>query len=277
MKAQQKNMDALVEANKAAAAGYQDLFKKQIAIFEETMAEAQKQMKSFDATKIDPETAKAQGELAKAAFEKALANMQALAESAQKANAEAYEIVAARIKESISELQDMAGKVGRGVAGAKPLAPRGAGGSSLGVLTSRDPGMGEIGFDDFLKVDIRVGRVLRAEPFPEARKPALKLWIDFGPEIGTRKSSAQVTVHYAPEELVGRQVLAVVNFPPRQIGPFRSEVLTLGVADEGGAVVLVAPDLEVPLGRAAALNEAGRDGDGRLSRGRHADQRRRGL
>jgi tRNA-binding protein len=108
--------------------------------------------------------------------------------------------------------------------------------------------MSEIGFDDFLKVDIRVGRVLRAEAFPEARKPALKLWIDFGPEIGTRKSSAQVTGHYAPERLVGRQVLAVVNFPPRQIGPFRSEVLTLGVADEEGAVVLVVPDLEVPSG-----------------------------
>ena len=108
--------------------------------------------------------------------------------------------------------------------------------------------MSEISFDDFLKVDIRVGRVLRAEPFPEARKPALKLWIDFGPEFGTRKSSAQVTRHYAPEELVGRQVLAVVNFPPRQIGPFRSDVLTLGVADEGGAVVLVAPDLDVPSG-----------------------------
>jgi tRNA-binding protein len=108
--------------------------------------------------------------------------------------------------------------------------------------------MGEITFDEFLKVDIRVGRVLRAEPFPEARKPALKLWIDFGPEIGTRKSSAQVTEHYAPEALVGRQVLAVVNFPPRQIGPFRSEVLTLGVADAGGAVVLVAPDMEAPLG-----------------------------
>ena len=108
--------------------------------------------------------------------------------------------------------------------------------------------MSEISFDDFLKVDIRVGRVLRAEPFPEARKPALKLWIDFGPEFGTRKSSAQVTRRYAPEELVGRQVLAVVNFPPRQIGPFRSEVLTLGVADEGGAVVLVAPDLDVPSG-----------------------------
>jgi tRNA-binding protein len=108
--------------------------------------------------------------------------------------------------------------------------------------------MGEISFDEFLKVDIRVGRVLRAEPFPEARKPALKLWIDFGPEIGTRKSSAQVTAHYAPEALVGRQVLAVVNFPPRQIGPFRSEVLTLGVSDAGGAVVLVAGNFEVPLG-----------------------------
>jgi phasin family protein len=108
MKAQQKNMNALVEANKAAAAGYQDLFKMQMSIFEETMAEAQKQLKGFDATKIDPERAKAQGELAKAAFEKALANMQALAESAQKANSEAYEIVAARIKESIAELRDMA-------------------------------------------------------------------------------------------------------------------------------------------------------------------------
>ena len=110
MAAQQKNMDALVEANKAAAAGYQDLFKKQMAIFEETMAEAQKHLKSFDATKLDAETAKAQAELAKAAFEKALANMQALAESAQKANAEAYEIVSARIKESLAELRDMATK-----------------------------------------------------------------------------------------------------------------------------------------------------------------------
>ena len=108
--AQQKNMNALVEANKAAAAGYQDLFKKQMAIFEDTMAEAQKQMKGFDATKLDPENARAQGELAKAAFEKALANMQALAETAQKANADAYEIVAARIKESVAELRDMATK-----------------------------------------------------------------------------------------------------------------------------------------------------------------------
>jgi phasin family protein len=108
--AQQKNMNALVEANKAAAAGYQDLFKKQMAIFEETMAEAQQHLKSFDATKLDADTAKAQAELAKAAFEKALANMQALAESAQKANAEAYEIVSARIKESLAELRDMATK-----------------------------------------------------------------------------------------------------------------------------------------------------------------------
>ena len=106
--AQQKNMNALVEANKAAAAGYQDLFKKQMAIFEETMAEAQQHLKSFDATKLDAGAAKAQADLAKAAFEKALANMQALAEGAQKANAEAYEIVAARIKESIAELREMA-------------------------------------------------------------------------------------------------------------------------------------------------------------------------
>jgi phasin family protein len=110
MKAQQKNMDALVEANKAAAAGYQDLFKRQMAIFEETMGEAQKQLKSFEAPQIDTDKAKAQADLAKAAFEKALANMQALAEGAQKANSEAYEIVSARIKESLAELRDLAAK-----------------------------------------------------------------------------------------------------------------------------------------------------------------------
>ena len=106
----------------------------------------------------------------------------------------------------------------------------------------------EISFDDFLKVDIRVGRVVDAQPFPEARKPAFKLWIDFGPGIGTRKTSAQITEHYTLETLIGRQVMAVVNFPPRQIGPFMSEVLTLGVSDAEGNVVLLAPDREVPLG-----------------------------
>lgn len=108
--------------------------------------------------------------------------------------------------------------------------------------------MAEISFDDFMKVDIRCGTVLRAEPFPEAHKPAIKMWINFGPEIGEKKTSAQVTAHYAPESLVGKQVLAVVNFPPRQIGPFMSEVLVLGLPDAAGEVVLLAPDQEVPIG-----------------------------
>ena len=106
----------------------------------------------------------------------------------------------------------------------------------------------QIGFDDFLKVDVRVGTIVEAAPFPEARKPAIKLVIDFGGAIGRKKSSAQITRHYRPEDLPGRQVLAVVNFPPRQIGKFMSEVLTLGFADEEGAVILFAPDRGVPNG-----------------------------
>lgn len=108
--------------------------------------------------------------------------------------------------------------------------------------------MADISFDDFMAVDIRVGRVIRAAPFPEARKPAIKMWIDFGPEIGERKTSAQVTAHYTPEGLIGRMVMGVVNFPPRQIGPFMSEVLVLGVADPGGEIVLLSPDQDVPIG-----------------------------
>ena len=110
------------------------------------------------------------------------------------------------------------------------------------------PAAPEIAFNDFLAVDIRVGTVVSAEPYPEARKPAFKLVIDFGPAIGQKKTSAQITEHYTPETLLGRQVAAVVNFPPRQIGKFMSEVLTLGFADENGAVVLFKPDQKVPDG-----------------------------
>ena len=105
-----------------------------------------------------------------------------------------------------------------------------------------------ISYDDFQKVDIRVGRIVRAEPYPEARKPAIKLWVDFGPEVGEKRSSVQITVHYRPEDLIGKQVLGVVNFPPRQIGKFVSEVLVLGLPDADGAVVLIAPDKDVPVG-----------------------------
>jgi tRNA-binding protein len=108
--------------------------------------------------------------------------------------------------------------------------------------------MGEITFDDFMAVDIRVGQITRAEPFPEARKPAIKLWVDMGPELGIKKSSAQITVHYDVDTLVGRKVMAVVNFPPRQIGPVMSEILVLGVPDPDGEVVLLKPDLDVPIG-----------------------------
>ncbi len=105
-----------------------------------------------------------------------------------------------------------------------------------------------ITYADFEGVDIRVGRITRAEPFPEARKPAYKLWVDFGPEIGEKRSSAQITKHYTLDDLVGRQVLGVVNFPPRQIGPVLSEVLVLGLPDADGAVVLIGPGHDVPLG-----------------------------
>ena len=106
----------------------------------------------------------------------------------------------------------------------------------------------QISFEQFIAVDVRVGTIVKAEPFPEARKPALKLFIDFGPVIGVKKSSAQLTKYYAPETLIGRQVAAVVNFPPRQIGPLMSEVLTLGFPDAEGAVVLIGPERQVPDG-----------------------------
>jgi tRNA-binding protein len=102
--------------------------------------------------------------------------------------------------------------------------------------------------EDFDRLDIRVGTVADAQPFPEARKPSIRLWVDFGGTIGVKRSSAQITVHYAPDRLIGRQVLAVVNFPPRRIAGFESEVLVLGVPDENGAVVLLKPDLRVPDG-----------------------------
>ncbi len=115
-------------------------------------------------------------------------------------------------------------------------------------MSTHDDKSPQITFDDFMKVDIRVGVVVAAEAFPEARKPAIKLRIDFGPEIGVKKTSAQITKYYRPEDLVGRRVLAVVNFPPRQIGKVMSEVLMLGVPDEAGEVVLIKPDLETPIG-----------------------------
>jgi tRNA-binding protein len=106
----------------------------------------------------------------------------------------------------------------------------------------------EIAWEDFEKVEVRVGRVVAAEPFPEAQKPAIKLSVDFGPEVGEKRTSAQLTAHYAAEDLVGRQVVAVVNFPPKRIAGFKSEVLVLGVPEENGGVVLLSPDLEVPAG-----------------------------
>jgi tRNA-binding protein len=115
-------------------------------------------------------------------------------------------------------------------------------------MAEESPASGPIGYDDFQKVDIRVGTIVAAEPYPEARKPAFKLSVDFGPGIGVKRSSAQITKHYALDDLVGRQVAAVVNFPPKQIGRFMSEVLILGFPDEAGGVVLIGPSLPVPNG-----------------------------
>ena len=120
--------------------------------------------------------------------------------------------------------------------------------SCLPMVSATATATAKISFDDFLAVDVRVGRIVDVQPFPEARKPAYKLRLDFGPSVGERRSSAQLTALYTPEELLGRQVLAVVNFPPRQIATFLSEVLVLGVPDEEGAVVLLAPDREVSPG-----------------------------
>jgi len=130
----------------------------------------------------------------------------------------------------------------RGIAGKRPPLRRRAQPLSAHRMAET------ISWSDFERVDIRVGTILRAEPYPEARKPAIKLWVDFGEPIGVRKTSAQLTVHYVPEELIGRQVAAVVNFPPRQIGKFMSEILVLGLPDENGAVVLLKPDFKVPDG-----------------------------
>lgn len=116
------------------------------------------------------------------------------------------------------------------------------------MATVEFPASEPIGFADFQKVEIRVGTVVRAEPYPEARRPALKIWVDFGPAIGQRKTSAQLTRHYTPETLVGRQVAAVLNFPPKQIGKFMSEILVLGFPDAEGEVVLVTPERAVPNG-----------------------------
>lgn len=118
----------------------------------------------------------------------------------------------------------------------------------LQILFSSTSMNATIAYADFQRVDIRVGTILRVEPFPEARKPAYKLWIDFGPEIGERKTSAQIKRHYTPDALIGRQVAAVVNFPPKQIGPIRSEVLVLGFPDDAGEVVLISPDHRVANG-----------------------------